>query len=397
MILKKLDYLADDFTMHHGSIATNGMLFSRAEEADASECFDLSGFFAIPGLIDIHFHGAVNADVRDGCAASLEKIAEFEAFSGVTAICPATVTEDYEALVKMMESVGEYCDRHAGKTGIQNCGHGEKDAVARDKCAEFLGVHLEGPFFNPLMKGAQPGELMRPCDPQLFHELQEISGNRIRYVDVAPETEGALPFIRSVRDTVIVSLAHSAADYDTAMEAFQAGASHVTHLYNAMKECCHRAPGIPGAAADVENCSVELIADGIHNHPSIVRNAYRIFGEDRVILVSDSMRATGLSDGIYDFGRLPVYVKNSRATLSNGTLAGSAYTLMDCVRTAAKEMQIPLSSAVKSASKNPAKELGVYDSLGSITPGKHANLVILDSEWNVKGVLLKGKFIRKEF
>jgi N-acetylglucosamine-6-phosphate deacetylase len=397
MILKNLNYLADDFTMRHGSIATDGTLFSFEEEADAFECFDLSGFFAIPGLIDIHFHGAVNADVRDGCATSLEKLAVFEAFSGVTAICPATVTADREALVKMMESVSEYCDRHAEKTGIQNCEPGEENAVAHDRCAEFLGVHLEGPFFNPSMKGAQQGELMRPCDLQLSHELQEISGNRIRYVDVAPETEGALPFIRSVRDSVIVSLAHSAADYDTATEAFQAGASHVTHLYNAMKECCHRAPGIPGAAADAESCSVELIADGIHNHPSIVRNAYRIFGEDRVILVSDSMRATGLSDGIYASGGPPVYVKDRRATLSDGTLAGSASTLMDCVRTAVTKMRIPLSSAVKSASKNPAKELGVYDSLGSITPGKHANLVILDSEWHVKGVLLKGKFIRKEF
>lgn len=257
--------------------------------------------------------------------------------------------------------------------------------------ASLVGINMEGPFISAEKKGAQAAAYIRLCDAGLFRRLQKASGNLIKLVDIAPETEGALDFIDALKDEVTISLAHSAANYDIALEAYKRGARHVTHLYNAMPPFTHRAPGIVGAALDSPQCMAELICDGVHIHPSTVRAAFRMFGDDRLILISDSMRAAGMKDGSYTLGGQAVSVKGKFATLvSDGTLAGSVTNLMDCMRTAVKEMQLPLESMVACATANPAKAIGIYDRYGSISAGKIANLVLLDHDLNIKRIIING-------
>lgn len=263
-----------------------------------------------------------------------------------------------------------------------------KRITARE--AVFCGIHMEGPFVSEKKLGAQNPAYLQMPDQELFDELQKESGNLIRLVDLAPELLGAMEFIEKNKKQVIISLAHTIADYDTATEAFQKGASHVTHLFNAMPPFGHRQPGAVGAAADA-GAYAELICDGVHIHPSMVRSALKLLGEDKIIFISDSMMATGLADGTYSLGGQPVQVKGRLATLNDGTIAGSVTNLMECVKRAVLEMNIPLTTAVKCAAVNPAKHMGFYEKYGSIEPGKVANLVLLEKETlNVKRVILRG-------
>ena len=225
----------------------------------------------------------------------------------------------------------------------------------------------------------------------MFRRLQDAANGLIRLVDIAPEEEGAMEFISELKDEVHISFAHTTADYDTAKTGYALGACHATHLYNAMPPFTHREPGVIGAARDSEHCMVELICDGIHIHPSVVRATFQMFGDDRIVLVSDSMRACGLSDGDYTLGGQDVKVVGKLATLkSDGAIAGSVTNLMDCMRTAVKEMGIPLESAVACATMNPAKSVGLYEQYGSITEGKVANVVLLDEDLNIKKIIING-------
>ena len=199
----------------------------------------------------------------------------------------------------------------------------------------------------------------------------------MKFLDLAPEEEGAEELIRERHDTCVMSIAHTCADYDTTIRAIDAGACHVTHLYNAMNPYTHRAPGPIGAAADRECVEVELIVDGVHSHPAAVRAAFKLFGEERIILISDSMRATGLADGNYTLGGQDVKVVGKLATLENGAIAGSVTNLLDCMRTAVLQMGIPLEAAVRCAAANPARCVGIYGECGSITPGKRADVLLL--------------------
>ena len=349
------------------SASSTGVIDAAATEDDV---IDGEGCFAIPGLIDIHFHGCAGADFCDADLDGLERMAEYEASVGVTSICPASMTVSEEELHKIMKTAAAYENK---------------------KGARLVGINMEGPFINEAKKGAQAAENIRLCDESLYRTLQAESGNLIKLVDVAPETEGAMEFIEAIKDEVVISIAHTTADYDTAGLALEKGASHVTHLYNAMPAFSHREPGVVGAARDHENCRVELICDGIHIHPSVVRATFAMFGAERIILISDSMRATGLEDGQYTLGGQDVYVKGTRATLKDGTIAGSVTNLMECLKTAVLEMGIPLEDAVACATMNPAKEIGIYDQCGSITPGKRADLVLLDQDLNVKEVYVGGE------
>lgn len=203
---------------------------------------------------------------------------------------------------------------------------------------------------------------------------------------------GALPFIDEIKDKVLVSIAHTNADYHTASQAFAHGAKQVTHLYNAMPPFSHREPGVIGAAFDAKDTMVEIICDGVHIHPSVVRATLQLFGTDRVIFVSDSMRATGLQDGSYTLGGQPVFVKDKRATLSDGTIAGSVTNLMDCVRNAVFHMGIPLEAALTCSCANPAKAIGAFEHYGSLSVGKYCNVVLLEQDsLNVRGVYIRGK------
>ena len=337
------------------------------------------GCIAIPGLTDIHFHGCMGADFSDGNMRALDEIAGYEAKNGITTIVPATMTLPEELLHQSCEVACEF--------------RKQQEAGKKEKKAVLCGIHMEGPFVSEEKLGAQNPDYVRRADQKMFDRMQEKSGGMIRFVDIAPETDGAMDFIRDNKKRTVLSLAHTGADYDTAGKAFAAGVSHVTHLYNAMTPFTHRNPGVIGAAVDAK-AEAELICDGVHVHPSAVRMALKLFGEDRIIFISDSMRAAGLKDGAYTLGGQKVEVKGRYARLENGNLAGSVTNLMDCLRWAVKVAGIPLTTAVKCAAVNPAKSAGIYEKYGSITPGKAANLVLLRKEdLSIKSVILNGEIL----
>ena len=279
------------------------------------EALDGKGMYAIPGLIDLHFHGCKGDDFCDGSRDAIARIAEYEASVGVTAIAPATMTLPVDELEQILRVAAEY------KKGP----HSKKEA-------DFVGINMEGPFISPAKKGAQDERNIIPCDVKVCERFLEASEGLVKFMGIAPEeSENAVSFIEAVKDKVNVSLAHTNADYDTAMAAFNAGADHAVHLYNAMPAFTHRAPGVIGAVYDSKHVMAEIICDGVHIHPAAVRATFEMMGEDRMILISDSMRAAGMPDGSYTLGGLDVNVVGNRATLaSDGAIAGSVTNLMDC-------------------------------------------------------------------
>ena len=372
MIIKDANIFTQDNRFVKGSVVVeNGRFVSIAEQPEyAGEVIEAKGLYMIPGLVDIHFHGCMGADMCDGTKEALDVITQYEASVGVTSVCPATMTIPKDELSAVMKNAGAYA-YHGG--------------------AHLVGINMEGPFISPAKKGAQAAENIMHCDYEYFNQLQDAAGGLIKLVDIAPEEAGAMEFIDKVKGTVVVSLAHTASDYDTAMEAIAHGASHATHLYNAMPPLNHRNPGVIGAVRDSDNCHVELICDGVHIHPSVIRATFAMFGAQRMILISDSMRATGLDDGEYTLGGQPVTVKGNLATLHDGTIAGSATNLVDCMRFAVKHAGLPLETAVMCATANPAKEIGIFDEVGSIAVGKKADFVLLDQDLNLAGVYIDGK------
>nr|WP_295270287.1 N-acetylglucosamine-6-phosphate deacetylase [uncultured Blautia sp.] len=342
------------------------------------EALDGKGMYAIPGLIDLHFHGCKGDDFCDGSRDAIARIAEYEASVGVTAIAPATMTLPVEELEQILRVAAEY------KKGP----HSKKEA-------DFVGINMEGPFISPAKKGAQDERNIIPCDVKVCERFLEASEGLVKFMGIAPEeSENAVSFIEAVRDKVNVSLAHTNADYDTAMAAFNAGADHAVHLYNAMPAFTHRAPGVIGAVYDSKHVMAEIICDGVHIHPATVRATFEMMGEDRMILISDSMRAAGMPDGSYTLGGLDVNVVGNRATLaSDGAIAGSVTNLMDCMKTAVKTMNIPLETAVACATINPAKSLGIDAEYGSIRAGKKAHIVLMDQELNVQQVIKDGELL----
>lgn len=334
-----------------------------------AEIIDAEGLYAIPGLIDIHMHGCVGYDFCDGTKEAVQAIADYESSCGVTSMAPATMTLGYEELTNIFKNAASYQSDHG---------------------AGLVGINMEGPYLSHAKKGAQNEAYLISPDLEHFRAMQQLAGGLIKMVAIAPEEAGAMEFISAVKDEVVVSVAHTTADYNTATQAFKAGASNVTHLYNAMPPFSHREPGVVGAALDAEHVKVELICDGIHISPSVIRATFKMFGDDRIIMVSDSMMATGLKDGEYSLGGQKVFVSGQKATLSDGTIAGSTTNLMACMRTAVS-MGIPLESAVKCASVNPAKQIGIYGEYGSLTPGKYADIVLLTPELEIHKVILKGK------
>lgn len=342
-------------------------------EAGADESvFDANGCYAIPGLCDLHFHGCVGEDFSDGSIEGLQKMADYELLHGVTQICPAGMTLPKEQLVKICTVAAE----HREKSGFG---------------ADLVGINLEGPFLSYNKRGAQNGDWLQEASLPLLDELIAASSGLVKLVSVAPETAGALEFISEAAKRAVVSLAHTQAGYDTAMAAFHAGANHVTHLYNAMPPFGHREPGVVGAAAD-SGANVELICDGVHIHPAVVRASFKLFGAERMILVSDSMRATGMPDGVYTLGGQEVRVSGNRAQLEDGTIAGSATNLMDCLRTAVS-FGIPLADAVRAATLNPARALGIDGDYGTLDTGKIANIVLLKGDLSIKAVIFHGEVI----
>lgn len=377
MIIKNVKVYTEEKSFKDGKIIINDGVF--AEYADgADDVIDGEGCYAVPGFIDLHFHGCMGYDFCDGTKEAIEEIAKYEASIGVTAISPATMTLPVDELKDILKVAAEYKKEASEKS----------DA----KAADLIGINMEGPFISPAKKGAQDERNIISCDAKVCQEFLDASEGLVKFVGIAPETsDEAVSFVKQMKNKVHISLAHTNADYDTAKAAFDAGANHAVHLYNAMPAFTHRAPGVVGAVSDSPHVNAELICDGVHIHPSVVRATFKMMGAERMILISDSMRATGMPDGQYTLGGLDVNVVGNRATLvSDGALAGSATNLMDCVRTAVKVMGIPLETAIACATMNPAKALGEYENYGSITPGKKANVVLLDKELNLKAVVKDG-------
>lgn len=336
---------------------------------------DGSGCYCIPGLTDIHFHGCNGYDFCDGTQKAYQEMADFELKHGVTSICPATMTLPADTLTHICEEAAIF-----QKNQTQG--------------ADLVGIHMEGPFINPVRKGAQNASFVQSPDYALIDKWYDASKGLVKLITLAPEQKGALECIRRFHGKIAFSIGHTDADYNTAVASLEAGANHITHLYNAMPPFHHRNSGVIGAAYDCDSCYTELICDGIHVSAPVVRTTFRLC-KDRIILISDSMRAAGMPDGNYTLGGQDVTVKGSLALLADGTIAGSATPLLDCMRTAVS-MGISLEDAVAAATITPCRSIGIDKQYGSLTPGKKAHMILLEQQSLALRKVIKGNVTKKD-
>ncbi|MBQ3466507.1 MAG: N-acetylglucosamine-6-phosphate deacetylase [Firmicutes bacterium] len=365
-----------DFEVIDGRFVAIGNPYLPAvDEAAGDEETNLDGRWVIPGLVDVHTHGSMNADFSDGDYEGLKKMAAYLAESGVTSFAPAGMTLPYETLAEAFAT---------GKKLHDECPEG---------CARLMGLPLEGPFFSEKKKGAQNGAYLRDPDFDAFKKLFDGCDGLVRIVDVAPELPGAVDFTAKASELATVSIAHTDASYEEAAAVLDAGATHLTHLYNAMPPIHHRKPGVIGAGSERDDSGViaELICDGYHVHPSSVRMAFKLF-PGRICLISDSLRCCGMPEGKYELGGQDVFLKGGVARLEDGTIAGSASNVYTCMLNAI-EYGIPKETAITAATITPAKEIGADDLIGSIAVGKHADFIICDESLKPETIFLGGKEI----
>ena len=371
--MKGMCYFGSGFVP--GEVEYENGVITKAQEVPAAELTvgELETYL-LPGLVDIHLHGCMGVDFCDSALREgnevLETMCDYECSNGITSICPTTMTYDEERLTKIMHKARDL----KGTAGPL------KDRV--------IGVHLEGPFISLAKCGAQNPKYIQAPNLTMLRSLQEESGGLVKLVAIAPETDGAIECIREGSEFQF-SVAHTTADYDTALSAMQAGANHVTHTYNAMPPFLNRAPGVVGAAFDNRETFIELIGDGVHVHPSVVRATFEMFGSERIVLISDSMEATGKPDGKYALGGQDVYKSGNLATLIDGTIAGSVTNLFACMKSVIS-MGIPVEDAVRCATINPARSIGVDAQVGSLEVGKRADLLVCDIDLNLRCVIASG-------
>lgn len=371
MLIKNATIYGEDRQFRRGDVYIQGDVFADTPMGGDTDIIDAKGSYALPGLIDLHLHGCKGFDFCDGTPEAIRQIAAYEGSVGVTSFAPATMTLPLDELEKILTIAANNPPTEG---------------------ASLVGVNMEGPFISRAKKGAQNEAYIRKCDVNAAERLLDAGQGLVKFLAVAPEENpDFVDFITRLKDRVTISLAHTNADYDQAMAAFQAGAKHAVHLYNAMPTFSHRNPGVVGAVADSPHVTAELICDGIHIHPAVVRATFKMLGADRIVLISDSMRATGMPDGRYTLGGLDVDVKAKKAVLAaDGSLAGSAHNLMDCLRTVVLNMGIPLAEAVACATINPARCLGIDAEYGSIAFGKKADLLLLDEDLHLQTVIKHG-------
>lgn len=375
MLIKNAAVLDESFRLskkeiliRDGKIAAVGVGLPQ----DGEEVFDAAGLTAVPGFVDVHIHGCDGEDASDGTVEAIRTMGRFLLRHGVTSFCPTTMTLPEERIARTLASAKTCMDQ------------------PEEGCSRVLGVHLEGPYIAMSKKGAQKAEYVRPADFEEFKRLYDGCGGIVRLVVIAPETPGADEFIQKASQLCTVSIAHTDADYDQAKHGFDMGITHATHLYNAMSGLTHRAPGVVGAVFDDDRVSAEIICDGFHIHPAVVRTTFRLLG-DRIMAISDAMRATGLPDGESELGGQTVYVRDGKACLKDGTIAGSTTNLHQELKNLVS-WGVPFEQAVKSVSYLPARSVHADDQVGSIATGKLADIVLLDSELNIVKVMQDGKF-----
>jgi len=378
MIIRNGNVFCDDGVFRKSDIEIQADKITAIGEnlqCNSEDVIDADGSYVVPGLVDIHIHGAMGADFCDATPESIEKIAGYLLTCGVTSFLGTTMTMPKDTLSDICKTACSFIN------------------ASKPEQATLRGVHLEGPFISYDKRGAQNADHITAPDFEMLSKLNDDCGGGVRLVVIAPEVDGGVEFIKKAKDICTVSLAHSTAGYDTSERAFSSGASHVTHLYNGMNSLSHREPGIIGAAYD-SSAYVELITDGVHIHGSVVRATFKLYGDDKVCLISDGMRACGLADGEYDLGGQMVTVRGKSATISNGALAGSVTNIADCMRQAV-EFGIPLESALKAATINPAKSVGIDTQVGSLAVGKRADILVLDKSLQLRNVINGGINERK--
>ena len=372
MLLIYAKYLDEDFRLVQGDIEIEdgkilrvGKDLPRKEEDLAVDC--AGSYTVVPGFVDVHIHGCAGADTCDATREALEAMAAFLLAHGVTSFCPTTMTTSRETIQAALLAAKDMMD-HPMEGG-----------------ARVVGVNMEGPFIARERKGAQKEEDILPPDFPLFQRFYEESGGIVRLVDVAPEQPGGLDFVEKASQLCTVSIAHTTADYDQAKAAFDKGVTHATHLFNAMSGLHHRKPGVVGAVFDDSRVRGELICDGFHIHPAVLRAAFRLLG-DRALIVSDSMRANGMPEGeAFDLGGQMVTVHQGKALLPDGTIAGSVTNLHQEIKNLVS-FGVPFEQAVKAATLLPARAIGLDGEIGSIAPGKRADLVVLDENLDIAAV-----------
>lgn len=341
---------------------------SAAEREGLEACIDAHGAYVSPGFLNVHIHGCVGADTMDDDTEAIRKMQLFQARTGVTAFLPTTMTYDFPTL--------ECAFMHV------------REAMAREEGARVLGCHMEGPFISPAKKGAQAEKNIAKADFAKIAPYQDI----VKIITVAPEElhDGGQFIADCHAHGIVVSLGHTAADYATARQAIEEyGAKHITHLFNAMTGLHQRHPGVVGAALDTDaNC--ELIVDNVHIHPAAQRIVYRL-KKDHLILITDSLRACGLGDGPSELGGQKVFVKGTLATLEDGTIAGSVLCMNDGLRIFRENTGAPIEEVVTPVTKTPAKELGLYDELGSLSAGKNADITIFDDALKIQRTIVAGR------
>ncbi len=341
---------------------------SAAEREELEACIDARGAYVSPGFLNVHIHGCVGADTMDDDPEAIRKMQLFQARTGVTAVLPTTMTYDFPTLGRAFRHV--------------------REAMAREEGARVLGCHMEGPFISPAKKGAQAEKNIAKADFAKIAPYQDI----VKIITVAPEElpDGGQFIADCHAHGIVVSLGHTAADYATARQAIEEyGAKHITHLFNAMTGLHQRHPGVVGAALDTDaNC--ELIVDNVHIHPAAQRIVYRL-KKDHLILITDSLRACGLGDGPSELGGQKVFVKGTLATLEDGTIAGSVLCMNDGLRIFRENTGAPIEEVVTAVTKTPAKELGLYGELGSLSAGKNADITIFDDALKIQRTIVAGR------
>ena len=377
MLISGADVFLNGRFCHRDILVQDGKIAELAKPGDIKETGEevifAEGKRILPGLVDIHSHGRNGQDFSLATEKDLTVLCKAYASCGVTAVLATMMTNRPEILENSVDAAAQYIRKKV------SCG------------AKLVGIHLEGPFLGKEKRGAHDEQYLRRPDKEWFAKLKKISGNNIRLVTLDPRLEGAKEFIGFCRaEDCRVSLGHTACTYEEALTAAKAGADHVTHLFNAMNSIHHREPGLIGAAWDA-GMYTELICDGIHVHPALIRMLFAAHPE-KVLLISDSMPAAGLSDGAYELGGLPVYVKEGQARQADGTLAGSTISLYDamvnCIR-----FGIPAEAAVYSATYLPAKSVGLEHVVGSIDKGRTADFLVVSEEWQLEKVVINGACI----